>query len=256
MKRVFLAILPAVVLVTAAQVVSDHGWASLLNSAALVYLAVIVMESILSARNIDGAAASSEQRSDSKSPELTYRDNALAERLTELIGFIGISTPTLVRAANADANPAVLDGWLDVLAARLGAAVRHSCGAMVVRETYTFEDDDLAPYCEVVFQGGAPLCTLPVATRIPVKDGIPAGVAEYSGVRSLYVTSVNPGDARYWVCLGFSVQVTHPLLDSLCDATAGPVAVVISSITRHQSMLSSVSGRDPSTRALFLPGSG
>jgi hypothetical protein len=215
--RLLAALAPPAVLLLVGALVNSDAAAGLCNASAVIYLIVGLIETVLARSYAEPAS----DAADSPAPP------DISDGIMSLIAYTGMSTPTVARAAASDKSESVLSGWLDVIAAKLGAVVDHSCGVMVVREAFALSSEDLVPYCQVEFRGGSPQCTLPTGSHIPVSTGVETGIAEYSGARSLYLTSIDTGDNRYWLCITFASPFVHHGLDALCDAMTGPVGVAL-----------------------------
>jgi hypothetical protein len=219
--RAAIALAPALLLLALGATLSSATLAALSNTAAVIFLAVLVFEAVLrrDAGSPDQAAVETSYKPESRE----------TDALVKVLAFVGTSTSTLASAAQSG-NPAVLEGWLDVISGRLSKAIRRSAGAMIVREEFVVEDGELMPFCDVAFAGGAPQCTLPQGIRIPIRAGIGWDIAQYVGAREIFISSIDPGEQRYWLCLTFATEINHELLQPLCDAMIGPVTLMLTTL--------------------------
>lgn len=212
-----LVLAPPVALLALARILTNEDTEALLISAAVIYLAVVAFEATITrqAPSVDGA-------SNEVSASAFRRQT---RRLLKLLSFIGTSTPTLAGAA-AEGDRETLDGWLDLVSQRLETAVGYSAGAMVLREEWVVDDDDLVPFCEVASSGGSPHCVRPRGARIRIKAGIAWDVGQSVGARSIFLSAVSIGDHRFWVCLTLVAEFEDPLLQPITSAMVAPVTLM------------------------------
>jgi hypothetical protein len=116
---------------------------------------------------------------------------------------------------------------------------------MVLREEWVVDDVDLVPSCEVAASGGSPRCVLPAKTRIPIKAGIAWDVGQAVGARAIFLSPVNIGEHRFWVCMTLVAKIDDPFLQPITNAMVAPVTLIAMAWVRASEDVQADTSRDP-----------
>lgn len=212
------------ILISIAAAISDQSAAALINVAALIYLAVLAAEA-LNRRQAPVTHSATPPAGDPSTASRIAHDR-LNQQLQKVLAFVASNTPNIATDSKTR-NPAVLNVWLDTLSARLARPTSMAAGAMIAREQFTLDSEELEPFCEIRYSGGSNQCILPPGSRIPIKAGVAWDIAQGVGARSIFIAKTSLNDHRYWICVTFVGQIDHPLLQSLPRIAVAPVTLAL-----------------------------
>ena len=244
-----MALLVAIPLLLAgiAGVVSNTALSSALYYAAVVSLAVMLVESMLeihgyrqekteTAEGVLQQKAALEVLTDRVSRQEEELETATEDRrLAGLMYFVGETAPTVAELSLRD--PHILDGWLDLVASRVQKATGTGYAAIVLLQEavdWSESEGDFVGHYAVACGGGSAEFHLSPGTQLLASDTVPNVLIEQAGAGSVYFSEFSFNEEPYWLCALLSTSASHGCLQILTRAMVAPVLVTLDALQREK----------------------